>query len=44
MSWTYDFLGRVSSKSQTIKGVTKSVGYTYTSEFDPGVLPTWLIG
>ena len=31
LSWSYDAVGRVISKSQTIGGVTKSVGYTYTS-------------
>jgi RHS repeat-associated protein len=31
MSWGYDTLGRVNSKSQTVAGVTKTVGYTYTN-------------
>jgi RHS repeat-associated protein len=31
MSWTYDTLGRVTGKGQTVAGVTKSVGYTYTN-------------
>ena len=31
LSWGYDALGRVVSKSQTVGGVTKSVGYRYTS-------------
>lgn len=30
MSWTYDTLGRVNGKGQTVAGVTKSVGYSYT--------------
>jgi YD repeat-containing protein len=35
LAWTYDALGRVSVKTQTVgtgtSGVTKSVGYTYTN-------------
>jgi RHS repeat-associated protein len=31
MSWAYDTLGRVTGKGQTIGGVTKSVGYSYTN-------------
>ena len=31
MAWTYDALGRVTSKSQTIGGVTRTVGYGYTN-------------
>jgi YD repeat-containing protein len=31
MSWTYDGLGRVTGKSQTISGVTRSVAYIYTN-------------
>jgi RHS repeat-associated protein len=31
MSWTYDALGRVTGKGQTIGTVTKSVGYAYTN-------------
>jgi RHS repeat-associated protein len=31
MSWTYDTLGRVTGKGQTIGTVTKSVGYAYTN-------------
>jgi RHS repeat-associated protein len=31
LSWGYDALGRVASKSQTVNGVTKSVGYAYSS-------------
>lgn len=31
MSWTYDTLGRVTGKGQTIGGVTKSMGYSYTN-------------
>ena len=31
LGWSYDALGRVISKSQTVAGLTKSVGYTYTS-------------
>ena len=31
MSWGYDSLGRVNSKSQTVASVTESVGYTYTN-------------
>ena len=31
LSWGYDALGRVISKSQTVSGITKSVGYAYTS-------------
>ena len=31
MSWSYDTLGRVTSKSQTVSGVTKSIGYSYTN-------------
>ncbi len=31
MSWGYDGLGRVTSKSQTVASITKSVGYSYTS-------------
>ncbi len=31
LSWGYDALGRVISKSQTVNGVTKSVGYVFTS-------------
>lgn len=30
-SWSYDFLGRVLGKGQTIGSVTKSVGYAYTN-------------
>jgi len=31
LAWTYDALGRVTGKGQTIGAVTKSVGYGYTS-------------
>jgi YD repeat-containing protein len=31
MSWTYDGLGRVIGKGQTIGTITKSVGYSYTN-------------
>ena len=31
MSWTYDALGRVTGKGQTIGTLTKSIGYGYTS-------------
>ena len=31
LGWSYDALGRLTSQSQTVAGVTKSVGYTYTS-------------
>jgi RHS repeat-associated protein len=31
LSWSYDPLGRVTGKSQTIGSVTKSVGYAYTN-------------
>jgi RHS repeat-associated protein len=31
LSWTYDDLGRVSGKGQTVAGVTKSVGYGYSN-------------
>ena len=31
MAWTYDALGRVTNKSQTVAGKTKSVGYAYTN-------------
>ncbi len=31
LAWSYDALGRVISKSQTVGAVTRSVGYTYTS-------------
>jgi RHS repeat-associated protein len=31
MSWTYDALGRVTAKSQTVNGITKSVAYAYTN-------------
>jgi RHS repeat-associated protein len=31
LSWGYDALGRVTSKSQVVAGVAKSVGYAYTS-------------
>jgi RHS repeat-associated protein len=31
MGWQYDALGRVNLKSQTVAGVTKSVGYSYTN-------------
>jgi YD repeat-containing protein len=31
MTWGYDTHGRVTSKSQTVAGVTKSVGYTFTN-------------
>jgi len=31
MSWTYDALGRVTGKGQTVASVTKSVGYAYTN-------------
>jgi RHS repeat-associated protein len=31
LSWTYDALGRVTGKGQTLGSVTKSVGYGYTN-------------
>jgi hypothetical protein len=31
MSWTYDALGRVIGKGQTVGSVTKPVGYAYTN-------------
>jgi RHS repeat-associated protein len=31
LGWSYDALGRVINKSQTVAGVTQSVGYSYTS-------------
>ena len=31
LSWGYDALGRVVGESQTVNGLTKSVGYAYTS-------------
>jgi RHS repeat-associated protein len=31
MSWTYDPLGRVLSKTQTVTSITKTVGYGYTN-------------
>jgi RHS repeat-associated protein len=31
LSWTYDALGRVTGKGQTVGGVTKSVGYAYVN-------------
>jgi RHS repeat-associated protein len=31
MSWTYDALGRITGKGQTVGTVTKSVGYAYTN-------------
>jgi RHS repeat-associated protein len=31
MGWTYDALGRVTSKTQTVGAVTQSVGYAYTN-------------
>jgi RHS repeat-associated protein len=31
MSWAYDGLGRVTSKGQTVAGVTRTVGYGYTN-------------
>jgi RHS repeat-associated protein len=31
LSWTYDGLGRVTGKGQTVSTVTKSVGYSYTN-------------
>jgi RHS repeat-associated protein len=31
MAWTYDTLGRVTKKSQTVNSVTKSVQYAYTN-------------
>jgi RHS repeat-associated protein len=31
MTWGYDALGRVNSKGQTVGGVLRSVGYTYTN-------------
>jgi RHS repeat-associated protein len=39
MSWTYDALGRVTGKGQTVGGVTKSVGYAYVNG-DPTTLTT----
>jgi len=30
-AWSYDGLGRVTNKSQTVNGVTASVGYAYTN-------------
>jgi RHS repeat-associated protein len=31
MSWSYDTLGRVTGKGQTVASITKSVGYGYTN-------------
>jgi YD repeat-containing protein len=31
LSWSYDALGRITGKSQTIGSVTKSIGYAYTN-------------
>jgi RHS repeat-associated protein len=31
LSWSYDSLGRVTNKSQTVGTITKSVGYAYTN-------------
>jgi RHS repeat-associated protein len=31
LSWTYDPLGRITGKGQTVGGITKSVGYSYTN-------------
>jgi RHS repeat-associated protein len=31
MSWAYDTHGRVTGKGQTVGGITKSVGYSYTN-------------
>ena len=31
LSWTYDALGRITSKAQTFDGITRAVGYAYTS-------------
>jgi len=31
LSWSYDALGRVSGKTQTVGSITKSVGYGYTN-------------
>jgi RHS repeat-associated protein len=31
LSWGYDALGRLISQSQTVAGLTKSIGYSYTS-------------
>lgn len=31
LGWSYDALGRVIGKSQTVAGLTRSVGYSYTS-------------
>jgi RHS repeat-associated protein len=31
LSWTYDALGRVTGKGQTVGSITKSVGYAYTN-------------
>ena len=31
MSWVYDALGRVTSKSQTVAGAVRTLGYTYTN-------------
>jgi RHS repeat-associated protein len=31
MSWSYDTLGRVNGKGQTVGGLTKSVGYSFTN-------------
>jgi YD repeat-containing protein len=31
MTWAYDAQGRVTSKSQTVGSVAKSVGYAYTN-------------
>ena len=31
MNWSYDAPGRVTSKGQTVAGITKSVGYAYTN-------------
>ena len=31
LSWSYDALGRVTGKTQTVGSITKSVGYTYTN-------------
>jgi YD repeat-containing protein len=33
MSWTYDALGRVTGKGQTVASVTKSVGYACTNNY-----------
>jgi RHS repeat-associated protein len=31
LSWTYDGLGRITGKGQTVASITKSVGYAYTN-------------